>query len=226
MQIGLNLSLTSAELQSKDCPLQGPHAGQKWLSLYTTLLLSHWLGTARARCNSAQKAEADPEGTNSWRWSDNHIPWSRVNKSFLGAGAECHHTASARNISENSKPRLASPWSGILSRRFQHQVEFGIRWSPFSSWALWLSFSLVWSRQPGILLLAFVPPCSSPYFPFCPDHLMPCSILGVGSELLLFSREVPGSQKMVAPMLPLPRPTPEAQENGYSIHSTVNHRFE
>lgn len=35
------------------------------------------------------KAEADPEGTDSWRWSDRHIPWSWVAKSSLGEGSEC-----------------------------------------------------------------------------------------------------------------------------------------
>lgn len=55
MQVGQNLSLARAELQSKDGPFQGPHAGQKWLSLYTTFLLSHWLGTARADTSQLPK---------------------------------------------------------------------------------------------------------------------------------------------------------------------------
>lgn len=35
------------------------------------------------------KAEADPEGTDSWRSSDHHIPWCWVAKSSLGEGSEC-----------------------------------------------------------------------------------------------------------------------------------------
>ena len=34
---------SNEELQSKDCPLEGPHTGRNWQGPSTTTLLSHWL---------------------------------------------------------------------------------------------------------------------------------------------------------------------------------------
>lgn len=135
------------------------------------------------------KAEADLEGTDSWRLSANHIPWSRVAKSFLGEGSECCNSLSARNIFENSKQRLANHWSGILSKGFLNQVGFGIRrfHGPLS--ALGPSdCPLAWfdPGKPDIPLLTFIPSCTRSCFPPCTYHCMPCCVQQV--ELLLSFR--------------------------------------
>lgn len=55
MQVRLSLCLTNKELQSKDCPLEGSHVGQKWSGLLYYYLAQPLAGDCRRRLISAQK---------------------------------------------------------------------------------------------------------------------------------------------------------------------------
>lgn len=182
MQEKQSLCLLHGEHHSKAWPLEEYPVGQQWPGLYPTALLSHFLGLPE-KTDFSSREETDPEGTNSWRFSANHIPWSWVAKSFLGERSECCNSGSARNISEDSKQGLADHWSGILSRGFLHHVGFGTRWS---HWPPSAYFS---PGDPAIPFHTFSPLCSSLSFPSCINYLMLYCILEVGSEHLLFPRD-------------------------------------
>lgn len=59
---------------------------------------------------------------------------------------------------------------------------------PFSSSALWLSFSLVWSRQPKCSTSHIHYILLKPLLPFLPWSSMPCSVLEVGFRAPPFSQ--------------------------------------
>lgn len=122
VQIGL--CLANGKLQSKDCPLEGPHVSQKRSGLLHDCLAQPLAGDCQRRLISAQKQKQTLKALTA---GDAQLT------TFLGAGLLSPFlerdlsaaTLCLPEISLKIPDRLAHHWSGILSKGFLHQVGFG-----------------------------------------------------------------------------------------------------